>query len=596
MLGRPHAPRRSPAVAGSRSRRPDGPSCRTQRRAGRSSATSTRCRCPAWDLVDMERYRRDLARAPRLLLAEHGHDARLPVPLQLVREAASGASATTSAARSTWSARSRWLKSSATRPDHIWFMDDIMGLKPGWIAALRRPRRAGGDRGIPLQVPDPRRPAAAGGTIEALRARRLRRSSGSAPSPGSQKVLDAMEKGTTVEQIREAARRAARRRHRGRLLPPVRLPGRDPRGRSSRRCSMVRDCRPDDIGMSVSYPLPGTPFHERVQASSWASKQNWVDSDDLAMMYEGPFTTAFYRQLHTRAPRRVPARARRGASCCASRGSRGGCGRATPFRRRGVLAPVARLPLAAAAARPARRRAAPGVGPLRPELSADEAARPSPQPESVERTPRRRPHGQRPAPDPRLLPVRGRARAGGDEALPAAGHPLPLVAPEGAAASRSRCSTPPSARCDAFARSSTRGRPAVVGIYANLMTRANVLRMIATCRDAGARSWCWAGRSRRTTPRSTCARGADVVVDRRGRGDARGAAAAPARAAASSGLERVRGHRLPRRRGGASCATPPRAAAAPTSTRQPWPDREAIDLDRYLRDVAGAPRLSARSR
>jgi len=28
-------------------------------------------------------------------------------------------------------------------------------------------------------------------------------------------------------------------------------------------------------------------------------KQNWVDSDDLAMLYHGPFSTAFYRQLHT---------------------------------------------------------------------------------------------------------------------------------------------------------------------------------------------------------------------------------------------------------------------------------------------------------
>ena len=42
---------------------------------------------PAWDLVDVERYRRDLAGAPRLLLDERRDDARLSVPLQLVREA-----------------------------------------------------------------------------------------------------------------------------------------------------------------------------------------------------------------------------------------------------------------------------------------------------------------------------------------------------------------------------------------------------------------------------------------------------------------------------------------------------------------------------
>jgi hypothetical protein len=28
------------------------------------------------------------------------------------------------------------------------------------------------------------------------------------------------------------------------------------------------------------------------------SKQNWQDSEDLAMLYHGPFSTAFYRTLH----------------------------------------------------------------------------------------------------------------------------------------------------------------------------------------------------------------------------------------------------------------------------------------------------------
>ena len=60
---------------------------------------------------------------------------------------------------------------------------------------------------------------------------------------------------------------------------------------------LVREGRPDQIGASVSYPLPGTRFYEAVQAQL-GTRQNWIDSDDLAMLYEGPFTTAFYRRLH----------------------------------------------------------------------------------------------------------------------------------------------------------------------------------------------------------------------------------------------------------------------------------------------------------
>jgi radical SAM superfamily enzyme YgiQ (UPF0313 family) len=62
---------------------------------------------------------------------------------------------------------------------------------------------------------------------------------------------------------------------------------------------MVRECAPDDIGISVSYPLPGTKFFERVKLEL-GEKQNWVDSEDLAMLYHGPFPTEFYRILHGR--------------------------------------------------------------------------------------------------------------------------------------------------------------------------------------------------------------------------------------------------------------------------------------------------------
>jgi hypothetical protein len=47
----------------------------------------------------------------------------------------------------------------------------------------------------------------------------------------------------------------------------------------------------------VAYPLPGTPFYERVEAQL-GSKRNWDDSDDLDMMYRGPYEAAFYRRLH----------------------------------------------------------------------------------------------------------------------------------------------------------------------------------------------------------------------------------------------------------------------------------------------------------
>ncbi len=58
----------------------------------------------------------------------------------------------------------------------------------------------------------------------------------------------------------------------------------------------MRATRPDDIGVSVSYPLPGTAFHQMV-SSQLGPKENWADSDDLDMMFQGAFTSEFYRAL-----------------------------------------------------------------------------------------------------------------------------------------------------------------------------------------------------------------------------------------------------------------------------------------------------------
>jgi anaerobic magnesium-protoporphyrin IX monomethyl ester cyclase len=64
---------------------------------------------------------------------------------------------------------------------------------------------------------------------------------------------------------------------------------------------------PDDIGISVSYPLPGTKFYDSV-ASRMGEKKNWVDSADFEMMFDGEYTTAFYRLLHKRVHKEFRAR------------------------------------------------------------------------------------------------------------------------------------------------------------------------------------------------------------------------------------------------------------------------------------------------
>ena len=59
---------------------------------------------------------------------------------------------------------------------------------------------------------------------------------------------------------------------------------------------LVREEAPDDVGISVAYPLPGTPFYERL-AAELGTLRNWRDTGDLAMLFQGAFDTVFYRKV-----------------------------------------------------------------------------------------------------------------------------------------------------------------------------------------------------------------------------------------------------------------------------------------------------------
>jgi anaerobic magnesium-protoporphyrin IX monomethyl ester cyclase len=59
---------------------------------------------------------------------------------------------------------------------------------------------------------------------------------------------------------------------------------------------LVAEAAPDDIGVSVSYPLPGTKFYEEVKAQL-GRKTHWRDSNDLAMMFRGAYDSDFYRSM-----------------------------------------------------------------------------------------------------------------------------------------------------------------------------------------------------------------------------------------------------------------------------------------------------------
>lgn len=177
--------------------------------------------------------------------------------------------------------------------DHLWFADDLFGINNRWVQHFAdhvRRRNAA----IPFKVQARADLMRKEETVAAL-ARSGCAEVWMGVESGSQKVLDAMDKGIRIEQVLRARQNLKQHGVRACFFLQFGYPG-ETWSDIQKTIQMVRETRPDDIGVSVSYPLPGTRFYQRVREELGA-KSNWVDSDDLAMMFKGAYTSEFYRAL-----------------------------------------------------------------------------------------------------------------------------------------------------------------------------------------------------------------------------------------------------------------------------------------------------------
>lgn len=248
---------------------------------------------PAWDLLDVQRYR-------SIWMERHGYFSMnmvttrgCPFHCNWCAKPIWGQRYNTRSPENVAS-EMLWLKHNF-QPDHIWFADDIFGLKPGWLVRFGDLLQAQGAQ-IPFKCLSRADLLTRPGEVAALK-RAGAATLWMGAESGSQKILDAMDKGTRVEQIHEAAQRLKAAGIRVGFFLQFGYPG-ETRADIEKTIQLVRDCSPDDIGISVSYPMPGTKFFTSVRAQL-GEKQNWQDSDDLEMLYQGPYPTSFYRKLHT---------------------------------------------------------------------------------------------------------------------------------------------------------------------------------------------------------------------------------------------------------------------------------------------------------
>lgn len=179
-------------------------------------------------------------------------------------------------------------------PDRIWFADDIFGLKPKWIeefAGLIRTNKLDMPFSIQSRVDllleDKQIPSLADSGCKKIWL---------GIESGSQQILDSMQKGITVEQIRTVSPMIRKAGIEQAFFLQLGFPG-ETEEDIRKTIDLLTDLMPDDIGISITYPLPGTKFYDSVK-SRMNARSNWKDSDDLSLLFEGSFTPGYYKLLH----------------------------------------------------------------------------------------------------------------------------------------------------------------------------------------------------------------------------------------------------------------------------------------------------------
>lgn len=242
----------------------------------------------AWDLADLSAY-------ARRWRARHGH-------WEINVWTARGCPY-----RCNWCAKPTWGRSYAVRPaadvvdelaflrrtaapDRVWFTDDIFALRVDWLSEFRSQVEQRLGAPIPfrcLSRADLLRDDAYVADLAASGCDEVWLGAES----GSDAVLSAMDKDCTVDDIARTA--ALLRRHgiRAGFFLQLGYPG-EQLEQVQATVELVRRLQPDAIGVSVSYPLPGTTFHDRVAATM--TDRSWAASMDNRPLFEAPYSQAFY--------------------------------------------------------------------------------------------------------------------------------------------------------------------------------------------------------------------------------------------------------------------------------------------------------------
>ncbi|MBN1641587.1 MAG: B12-binding domain-containing radical SAM protein [Anaerolineae bacterium] len=183
------------------------------------------------------------------------------------------------------------------QPDQLRIVDDVMGIDRRWVRAWHDAVLAR-DAAIPFECLS-RVDLVDEELVQLLQEVGCRRIAFGAES-GSQRVLDAMTKGTTVAQIYRTAEICRAAGIETYFYMMVGYPGEEWND-LKQSVALLRKTRPDAFSTTIAYPLPGTAFYEEVQhrlPGGGTASLDWdYTAENRLLFAAGRYNTPFYRRV-----------------------------------------------------------------------------------------------------------------------------------------------------------------------------------------------------------------------------------------------------------------------------------------------------------
>jgi radical SAM superfamily enzyme YgiQ (UPF0313 family) len=172
----------------------------------------------------------------------------------------------------------------------LWLADDVFTIHHGWLSDYAAEMRRRGIR-IPFEciTRADRLNERVAGTLAELGCFRVWIGSES----GSQRILDAMRRGVTVEQVQNAVGCCKKNGIQTGMFLMWGFEGEEIEDIES-TVSHVKKCQPDIFFTTVSYPIKGTPYFDRV-SSRLINISGWSQSTDRDIRIQGRHSRTFYR-------------------------------------------------------------------------------------------------------------------------------------------------------------------------------------------------------------------------------------------------------------------------------------------------------------